>query len=197
MKFTLPARLLKAAQLFQGKNDIRYYLNGVHIYPDGRVFATNGAILLDAKLNQPIEGLPEPIVLSVIGSAIPSNAEQANIAIDEDRRGYCTFIDAKGHLMHKSRVTEMRAVELIEFKDINIDAKVEDWNATESVSNVTFNPNLMAVVGDAMESLMPGKKRRTSVKIEFSLSANVLVISPLNPYEDWYTVKMYVMLTRH
>lgn len=50
MNFTIQYNDLAAIALFQAKKDIRYYLNGVHITPDG-LEATCGAIL--ARISEP------------------------------------------------------------------------------------------------------------------------------------------------
>ena len=50
MKFTIQYNDLAAIALFQAKKDIRYYLNGVHITPDG-LEATSGPVL--ARISEP------------------------------------------------------------------------------------------------------------------------------------------------
>lgn len=50
MNFTIQHNDLAAIALFQAKKDIRYYLNGVHITPDG-LEATSGVIV--ARISEP------------------------------------------------------------------------------------------------------------------------------------------------
>lgn len=42
MKLKISKLLLEGALIFQAKNDVRYYLNGICFMPDGRVAATDG-----------------------------------------------------------------------------------------------------------------------------------------------------------
>lgn len=42
MKLKISKLLLEGALMFQAKNDVRYYLNGICFMPDGRVAATDG-----------------------------------------------------------------------------------------------------------------------------------------------------------
>lgn len=42
MKLKICKTLLEAALVFQAKNDVRYYLNGICFMPDGRITSTDG-----------------------------------------------------------------------------------------------------------------------------------------------------------
>lgn len=42
MKLKINKVLLESALIFQAKNDVRYYLNGICFMPDGRIAATDG-----------------------------------------------------------------------------------------------------------------------------------------------------------
>lgn len=42
MKLKVSKLLLEGALIFQAKQDVRYYLNGICFMPDGRVAATDG-----------------------------------------------------------------------------------------------------------------------------------------------------------
>ena len=42
MKLKVSKLLLEGALIFQAKQDVRYYLNGICFMPDGRVSATDG-----------------------------------------------------------------------------------------------------------------------------------------------------------
>lgn len=42
MKLKICKTLLEAALVFQAKNDVRYYLNGICFMPDGRIASTDG-----------------------------------------------------------------------------------------------------------------------------------------------------------
>ena len=42
MKLKISKLLLESALIFQARNDVRYYLNGICFMPDGRVASTDG-----------------------------------------------------------------------------------------------------------------------------------------------------------
>ena len=42
MKLKISKLLLESASIFQARNDVRYYLNGICFMPDGRIASTDG-----------------------------------------------------------------------------------------------------------------------------------------------------------
>lgn len=42
MKLKISKLLLESALIFQARNDVRYYLNGICFMPDGRIASTDG-----------------------------------------------------------------------------------------------------------------------------------------------------------
>ena len=86
----IQTNLLRAASKFQAKDDIRYYLNGIHLNK-GKIEATNGhvAIILDTGEKNKVDK-----IIKFIGS-IPKKAEfteivfdeKCNIAIHSDEKG--------------------------------------------------------------------------------------------------------------
>lgn len=86
----IQTNLLRAASKFQAKDDVRYYLNGIHLNK-GKIEATNGhvAIVLDTGEKNKVDK-----IIKFIG-AIPKKAEftelvfdkKCNIAIHTDEKG--------------------------------------------------------------------------------------------------------------
>jgi DNA polymerase-3 subunit beta len=82
------SRILKAAKLFQAKNDVRYYLKGIYI-ETGRAIATDGhtAIICSEKGIE-VEG--KGIIIDICGN-IPVKAGMAYIQIVDSKTGIIRF----------------------------------------------------------------------------------------------------------
>lgn len=102
--YTLPAQQIKAAQLAAGVNDVRYYINCVHVRSD-RIMATNGhwAIKIMLTGDDQITGYDdigtandEAIGISVSGT-IPSSAYKMVVLCGDDEDfGLAHFLDGAG-----------------------------------------------------------------------------------------------------
>ena len=86
MQFTIKTNELKALLLCAAKNDIRYYLNGVHFEstPHGIIAAsTDGLRLLCINLpNEQAEGIKALIPRALIEAAVKTKAQVIDISID-------------------------------------------------------------------------------------------------------------------
>lgn len=72
MKLKISKLLLEGALMFQAKNDVRYYLNGICFMPDGRVSATDGhRLFVGGNHDNAIE---ENIIVAVTKSPVKSYA---------------------------------------------------------------------------------------------------------------------------
>lgn len=88
-KFTLPAKVVKAANLFRGVNDVRYYLNGFLVSAND-VLATDGHTLICCKLDSAIEN-HEPAIIKTVGN-IPAKCYEVEFVVSESGRdgtGFC------------------------------------------------------------------------------------------------------------
>ena len=88
-KFTLPAKIVKAANLFRGVNDVRYYLNGFLVSASD-VLATDGHTMICCKLESEIEN-HKPRIIKTIG-AIPAKCHEIEFDISEsgvNGAGFC------------------------------------------------------------------------------------------------------------
>ena len=63
MKLKISKLLLEGALMFQAKNDVRYYLNGICFMPDGRVAATDGHRAMIASKHE--NKLTDNVIVSV------------------------------------------------------------------------------------------------------------------------------------
>jgi DNA polymerase III sliding clamp (beta) subunit (PCNA family) len=86
------SRILKAAKLFQSKNDVRCYLRGVYI-ETGRAIASNGhtAIICSSQFIK-VEG--KGIIIDIFGN-IPVKAGMAYIQIVDPKTGLIRFKNNK------------------------------------------------------------------------------------------------------
>jgi|LGVF01.2.fsa_nt_gb hypothetical protein len=83
MKFIVPIRQLRAAMVCVAKNDVRYYLNGIH-FKSNRIESTNGhvAYMSASKEKNPdwFDGEINPSELIVnIDGKVPASTRQKNI----------------------------------------------------------------------------------------------------------------------
>lgn len=63
MKLKVSKLLLEGALMFQAKQDVRYYLNGIYFMPDGRVAATDGHRAMIASKHE--NKLTDNVIVSV------------------------------------------------------------------------------------------------------------------------------------
>lgn len=94
-KFTLPARVVKAANLFRGVNDVRYYLNGF-LVSSKDVLATDGHTLICCKLNDELEN-HNPVIIKTVGS-IPAKCHEIEFVQTEGKQsgtGFCNNVDGQ------------------------------------------------------------------------------------------------------
>ena len=63
MKLKISKLLLEGALMFQAKNDVRYYLNGICFMPDGRVASTDGHRAMIASKHE--NKLTDNVIVSV------------------------------------------------------------------------------------------------------------------------------------
>ena len=68
MKLKISKLLLEGALMFQAKNDVRYYLNGICFMPDGRVAATDGHRAFIASKHE--NKLTDNVIVSVSKSPL-------------------------------------------------------------------------------------------------------------------------------
>src|SRR3990167_11253257 len=87
--FTLPAKPLKAAQYFQAKRDVRFYLNGILVDKAGFIVAGNGHVLIRIE-SADAAHLDESVIVDVIGN-IPQKADLAEFVFAQDDSGIVKF----------------------------------------------------------------------------------------------------------
>lgn len=87
MKLKVSKLLLEGALMFQAKQDVRYYLNGICFMPDGRVAATDGHRAMIASKHE--NKLTDNIIVSVSKSPTKRYA----YALLDTKTGIVTYHD--------------------------------------------------------------------------------------------------------
>lgn len=92
----IKSQLLAAAQYCQSKNDIRHYLNGIHITRK-YVMATNGHVAIRMEHGKRVRN---PITININGK-VPAKAEWTKFTFGRDGQtdGIAKHYDAMGFLM--------------------------------------------------------------------------------------------------
>lgn len=87
MKLKVSKLLLEGALIFQAKQDVRYYLNGICFMPDGRVAATDGHRAMIASKHE------NKLTDNVIVSVSKSPTKRYAYALLDTKTGIVTYHD--------------------------------------------------------------------------------------------------------
>lgn len=172
----VPADALKAAMLFQGKRDIRYYLNGVHINKDGFIESTNGHMAIRCGAGD-LSSLSDSILVSIQGT-IPAKAETAHLrAHDDEGAGLVGFYDCDNNPVKDANGFQIhRAFTLVSYEKYpDIGSLIKDER--ESMEKISFRSEYMKAVTDAAKIL--GDKWG-GVTAEFGGKGKAVYMRPMN-----------------
>lgn len=87
MKLKISKLLLEGALMFQAKQDVRYYLNGICFMPDGRIAATDGHRAMIASKHE------NKLTDNVIVSVSKSPTKRYAYALLDTKMGIVTYHD--------------------------------------------------------------------------------------------------------
>lgn len=148
----IDSKILKAAMMFQAKNDPRYYLMGVHLSNHGRVEATNGhiGILIDCEELKENE---KSHIISIHGT-IPNKAGNAFIEIVDEKKGFITF----------EKKDEMLAFSIINAKYVDFERVLPKEEDKKPVDDIGVNPDYILQTQKALRVL---SGPHTGVKLQF------------------------------
>lgn len=93
MKLKISKLLLEGTLMFQARNDVRYYLNGICFMPDGRVSATDGHRAFIANKHD------NKITNNVIVSVSKSPTKRYEYAIIDTKTKIATYHDESGEIV--------------------------------------------------------------------------------------------------
>jgi hypothetical protein len=130
-KFKLPAKAVKAANLFRAVNDCRNYLNGF-LVTSKNIISSCGHTLISVHLNDEIEN-HEPKIIRTVGN-IPAKSYEVEFVISEggkDGTAFCRCLDG--------RVLGVIYFEVIEGEYIKRARDILENKTTEPVTEIGIN----------------------------------------------------------
>lgn len=190
MKLKISKLLLEGALMFQAKNDVRYYLNGICFMPDGRVSATDGhRLFVGGNHDNAIE---ENIIVAVTKSPVKSYAVAY---IDTDTRivDYLNMdydnIDWNDAVSLSTMRSGVGLCAVIDGKFPDIDRVIP--KQTAPAEQIGFNAKYLADVEKCAKLFNP---KFESVRFELNGNTNAAVANLSSPTGE--TAKIIVMPMR-
>lgn len=176
MKLKISKLLLESALIFQARNDVRYYLNGICFMPDGRIASTDGhrAFIGGRHDNK----LTENVIIK-IGK---SPTKRYNYAIIDTKSKIATYHHEAGVMVGAGICEEIDG----RFPDIDRVIPKE----TKSADEIGFNAGYLVDVEKAAKLFNPF----CGVKFELNGSTNAAVCCLNAPSGE--TAKIVVMPMR-
>ena len=181
IKFTIRSSLVKAAMLFQAKQDIRYYLNGIRIEPN-RIAATNGHCLWLHNFDTDLD-ITESLVLQLKG-AIPAKSFNINFEVGE-MSGVAFHADIDG------KIIAATYFELIDGTYPDIDKVIAPKANEQPTPVIGFNTEYLSLLQKATK--LVGNTRYPSVSVNLRGSNAVSVFNILGPE---FNSKLFLMPVR-
>lgn len=162
MKLKVSKLLLEGALMFQAKQDVRYYLNGICFMPDGRVAATDGHRAMIASKHE--NKLTDNIIVSVSKSPTKRYAH----ALLDTKTGIVTYHDEHEIMVGAGICSE------IDGKYPDIDRIIP--NQTSPTDQIGFNAKYLADV-EKLAKLFNPKFEAVRFELNGNTSAAVANIS--------------------
>ena len=162
MKLKISKLLLEGALMFQAKQDIRYYLNGICFMPDGRVAATDGhRLFVGDKHNNKLDD-------NIIVSVSKSPTKRYDYAMLDTKTNIVTYHD-EHEIMVGAGICE-----LIDGKFPDIDRVIP--KQTSPTEQIGFNAKYLADV-EKLAKLFNPKFEAVLFELNGNTSAAVANIS--------------------
>lgn len=145
-RLVIPAKIIRAAKIFQAKKDVRYYLNGLHFDPRGYVEATNGHVAIRIECEQ-CKQLSKKMILDIKGAKIPAKSDELEFVSMSDKRGVVLMRD--GALKD---LDEVRSFEVIDgvFPDVD---RVIPKTDLEKIDHIGINAEYLKDIAEAQKIL--------------------------------------------
>ena len=181
-RFTIPARHLKAAMLFQAKNEVRPFMSGIHLNKAaGRIEATNGSCLITLS-SEEIKKIPKSMIIRLNG-AVPASAVYAEATIIDDNFGVFEFSNMERKIKKKD------VFDVIDWTFIDVERALPKGDLVKT-EKIGFNPEYIALAGKAASAL---GSRTSAVVACFRGPENAIELSILGVDDD---VRIVVMPCR-
>lgn len=177
MKLKVSKLLLEGALIFQAKQDVRYYLNGICFMPDGRVAATDGHRAMIASKHE------NKIKSNVIVSVSKSPTKNYSYAVIDTRAKIVTYHDERETMVGAGICSE------IDGKYPDIDRIIP--KKTAPAEQIGFNAKYLADVEKLAKLFNP---KFEAVRFELNGNINAAVANISAPTGE--TAKVIVMPMR-
>lgn len=177
MKLKISKLLLEGALMFQAKQDMRYYLNGICFMPDGRVAATDGHRAFIASKHE--NKLTDNVIVSVSKSPL----KRYSYALLDTKTKMVTYHDELDVMVGAG------ICELIDGRFPDIDRIIP--KQTAPAEQIGFNAKYLADVEKCAKLFNP---KFESVLFELNGNINAAVANISAPTGE--TAKVIVMPTR-
>lgn len=177
MKLKISKLLLESALIFQARNDVRYYLNGICFMPDGRIASTDGHRAFIGGRND--NKLAENVIIK-IGK---SPTKRYEYAIIDTESKIATYHDEAGVMVGAGICEEIDG----RFPDIDRVIPKE----TKAADCIGFNAGYLVDVEKVAKLFNP---KFSSVKFELNGNTNAAVCCVSAPTGE--TAKIVVMPMR-
>lgn len=141
-RLIIPAKIIRAAQLFVAKKDVRFYLKGILLDPQGYVSATNGHVAIRIECEE-CKRLSKQLIIEIGGKKIPRKATKLDFVSMSNKHGVVLINGAS---------EEVRPFSVIDhkFPDMN---KVMKTLPPRPVGEVQINPSYMKEIAKARSIL--------------------------------------------
>lgn len=177
MKLKISKLLLEGALMFQAKNDVRYYLNGICFMPDGRVASTDGhRVFVGSKHDNK---LTDSVIVSVSKSPI----KRYDYAVLDTKTKIITYHDEHEIMVGAGICSEING----RFPDIDRVIPKQ----TAATEQIGFNAKYLADVEKLAKLFNP---KYESVRFELNGNASAAVANISAPTGE--TAKVIVMPIR-
>ena len=177
MKLKISKLLLEGALMFQAKNDVRYYLNGICFMPDGRVASTDGHRMFVGGKHD--NKLTDSVIVSVSKSPI----KRYDYAVLDTKTKMVTYHDDT-ELMVGAGICN-----IIDGRFPDIDRVIP--KETKAADKIGFNAGYLVDIEKAAKLFNP---KFSSVKFELNGNTNAAVCCLSAPSGE--TAKIVVMPVR-
>lgn len=177
MKLKISKLLLEGALMFQAKQDIRYYLNGICFMPDGRIAATDGHRAMIASKHE------NKITDNVIVSVSKSPTKRYDYAVLDTKTKIITYHDEHEAMVGAGICSE------IDGRFPDVDRVIP--KQTAPTEQIGFNAKYLADVEKLAKLFNP---KYESVRFELNGNTNAAVANVSAPTSE--TAKVIVMPMR-
>lgn len=189
-RILIPAKIISAAKIFQAKDDMRYYLNGIHFDPRGYVEATNGHYAIRIECEE-CKRLPKKMILDIKGAKIPAKAKDLEFVSMGTKSGVILMRGIQTYRNFKSPIIldDVRSFKLINGVFPELDRMMPKSEHLEAVEMIGINANYMKDIAEA-QRILNGSRAFSGIEMLFRGESSIIEINIPSPF---YKAKVLLM----